>query len=68
MRPASISGRAEADLTNQYRWYCDNAGEQVAERFLTAFDSTVKRLAEFPGLGRLRRFRILHWPGCGPSV
>ena len=58
MRPApSISGRAEADLTNQYRWYCDNAGEQVAERFLAAFDAAVKRLADFPDMGRLRRFR-----------
>ena len=53
----SISGRAEADLTNQYRWYCDNAGDRVAERFLAAFDATVKRLADIPDLGRLRRFR-----------
>ena len=35
MKPTpSISGRAEADLTNQYRWYCNNAGDRVAERFL----------------------------------
>jgi len=43
----SISGRAEADLTNQYRWYRDNAGEPVAERILEAFDVTVTRLEEF---------------------
>ena len=54
---ASISGRAEADVTSQYRWYLSNAGEQVAERFLAAFDSTVQRLAESPDLGRSRRFR-----------
>ena len=53
----SISGRAEADLTNQYRWYRDNAGEQVAERFLAAFDATVARLARIPEVGRRRRFR-----------
>jgi len=53
----SISGRAETDLTNQYDWYFDNAGEQVAERFLTAFDATVERLAQIPKLGRRRRFR-----------
>ena len=53
----SISGRAEADLTNQYRWYMDNAGESVAERFLAAFDATVAQLARVPELGRLRRFR-----------
>ena len=58
MRPKpSISGRAEADLTHQYRWYLDNAGEPVAERFLAAFDATVERLAQIPELGRRRRFR-----------
>jgi toxin ParE1/3/4 len=53
----SISGRAEADLTNQYRWYFENAGEEVAERFLAAFDTTLARLARVPELGRRRRFR-----------
>lgn len=53
----SISGRAEAGLTNQYRWYLANAGEQVAERFLAEFDDTVERLVQFPELGRRRRFR-----------
>lgn len=53
----SISGRAEADLTNQYRWYLENAGIGVAERFLNAFDASVEALAERPTLGRLRRFR-----------
>jgi plasmid stabilization system protein ParE len=53
----TISGRAEADLTSQYRWYFDNAGEQVAERFLAAFDRTVEALAQVPELGRRRRFR-----------
>ena len=56
-RPTSVSGRAEADLTNQYRWYLDNASFEVAERLLTAFDATVGRLARMPGIGRLRRFR-----------
>jgi len=53
----SSSGRAEADLTHQYRWYLDNASVEVAERFLAAFDATVATLAEHPGLGRSRRFR-----------
>jgi len=56
MKP-TISGRAEADLTHQYRWYLDNAGEPVAERFLAEFDATVARLARFPELGRRRCFR-----------
>ena len=54
---ADIGGRAEADLTNQYRWYLDNAGTEVAERFLEAFHDTVARLTKHPQLGRPRRFR-----------
>ena len=53
----SSSGRAEADLTHQYRWYIDNASVGVAERFLAAFDATVARRAEHPCLGRSRGFR-----------
>lgn len=53
----SIAGRAEADLTHQYRWYPDNAGTEVAERFLVSFDGTVARLATNPQLGHQRRFR-----------
>jgi toxin ParE1/3/4 len=43
-------------LTNQYCWYHDNASPGVAERFLEAFDATVKKLGELPSLGRLRHF------------
>ena len=31
--PVSLSGRAEADLKHQYRWYLDHANAEVAERF-----------------------------------
>ncbi len=61
--PVSVSGRAEADLTHQYRWYLDNADMEVAERFLTAFDVTLERLARQPRLGRLRKFRALELAG-----
>ena len=54
---AGISGRAEADLTHQYRWYVANAGVEVAERFLAGFDATVGKLARQPGVGRARKFR-----------
>ena len=53
----SIAGRAEADLAHQYRWYLDNAGVKIAERFLEAFDGTVARIAKHPKLGRPRLFR-----------
>jgi plasmid stabilization system protein ParE len=55
--PFSISGRAEADLTHQYRWYLDNANAEVAERFLKAFEVTADKLARQPGMGRARKFR-----------
>jgi plasmid stabilization system protein ParE len=60
---ASISGRAEADVTNQYRWYFDNAGVKVAEGFLLAFDATVNRLVSMPTSGRSRRFRAAELQG-----
>jgi toxin ParE1/3/4 len=53
----SISGRAEADLTHQYRWYLQNANVEVAERFLKAFDLTLGVLARQPGLGKAGKFR-----------
>jgi plasmid stabilization system protein ParE len=53
-----ISNRAEEDLTNQYRWYIENASVTIAERFLTAFDKTVLRLTHSPQLGRVRQFRF----------
>ncbi len=60
---ASNSGRAEADLTNQYRWYLDNASQEVAERFLNAFDITVEQLLKMPTVGRLRKFRAAELQG-----
>jgi len=35
---------------------CDNAGEQVAERFLATFDATMKRLAASPEMGNCDGF------------
>ncbi len=52
-----ISSRAEQDLTMQYRWYLENADPEVAERYLSAVNDTIGRIAEWPGLGRRRRFR-----------
>ncbi len=54
---ASLSWRAEADLAHQCRWYLDNAGLEVAERYLAAFDARVRDLTAQPGLGRPRKFR-----------
>ncbi len=53
----SIALRAEQDMTLQYRWYLENADLDVAERYLLAVHETIQRIAEWPGLGRRRRFR-----------
>jgi plasmid stabilization system protein ParE len=58
-----ISGRAEADLSHQYRWYLDNASVAVAERFLASFDATVVALARHPGMGSICRFRAAELTG-----
>jgi toxin ParE1/3/4 len=51
-----------ADFEQQYRWYADQAGEEIAERFLRAVADTLPRLAELPDLGLRRKFRhpMLH--------
>jgi plasmid stabilization system protein ParE len=59
----SISDRAEADLANQYRWYAENASNEMAETFLNAFDEAVDTLSRFPKLGRLRQFRARELSG-----
>ena len=51
-----ISARAEEDLTLQYRWYLENADENVAERYLLAVHATIQAVAGKPDLGRLRHF------------
>ena len=45
------------DFDLQYRWYLQQAGEAVAERYLQGLLSTLRLLATQPGLGRQRKFR-----------
>jgi len=54
--PIFIASRAEQDMTLQYRWYLENAGMDVAERYLAAVDATIHSLASQPGLGIRRHF------------
>ncbi len=46
-----------ADVQEQFSWYWDRAGEEVAWRFELAVERTLHQLALQPGLGRHRRFR-----------
>jgi len=40
-----------ADVERQYRWYLENANEEVADRYLTAIEATCRLLAQHPDLG-----------------
>lgn len=46
-----------SDVTNQFGWYFDEAGEKLAWRFFKSVDQTLLKLARQPDLGRRRRFR-----------
>ena len=46
-----------ADVTRQFGWYFDKAGEELAWRFFNAADQTLFKLARQPDLGRRRKFR-----------
>jgi toxin ParE1/3/4 len=45
------------DFDLQYRWYLEQAGEAVAERYLSAVLATLRLLAAQPDVGRCRQFR-----------
>lgn len=44
------------DFDQQYRWYLEQAGQDLAERFLDAVLVTLRSLAGQPDLGRQRKF------------
>ena len=46
-----------ADFYQQYNWYLEQAGEDLAERFLNAVEITLQSLLAQPDLGRRRQFR-----------
>ena len=46
-----------ADVKNQFAWYWDEAGEEVAWRFEAAVEQTLLFVAAQPDLGRRRHFK-----------
>ena len=52
-----LSNAAVADIERQSRWYFQQAGRRVAERYMTAFDDALVLLKMQPGIGVGRRFR-----------
>ena len=55
--PLQRADEFNADFDQQYRWYVEKAGAEVAERFLRAVADTLPLLADQPDLGRRRKFR-----------
>ena len=51
------AGDFDADFDQQYRWYLEQAGKELAERFLEAVLFALRSLAGQPDLGRRRKFR-----------
>ena len=46
-----------SDVTKQFGWDFEKAGEELAWRFFKSVDLTLLKLASQPDLGRRRRFR-----------
>jgi toxin ParE1/3/4 len=62
-----ITGTADADVTGIITYLVRNAGHQVAQRYLGAFDAVYDRLADVPAsgsprpaLGRNARIALVH--------
>jgi plasmid stabilization system protein ParE len=59
---------AEADLNEQYAWFLTEVNEDVADRFLAAFDATARLAFEHPESGwpeNSRRRPRPGWPAPG---
>ena len=52
------SNEAKEDIRLQTVWYDEQAGSDIAERYVTAFMSTAHSLSRQPDLGRLCHFRV----------
>lgn len=55
-RPVRKSEQFIADFDRQYRWYFQEAGGDLARRYLLAVDSTLEQVSRFPDIGNMRRF------------
>jgi plasmid stabilization system protein ParE len=51
------AGLFKQDFANQFSWYVDEAGPDVARRFQVALDNSLKKIAQRPDLGSRRRFK-----------
>lgn len=42
---------ARIDILNRYEYYLDQASEEIAERFLTNTQASIRKLLDFPTIG-----------------
>ncbi|MCU0772606.1 MAG: type II toxin-antitoxin system RelE/ParE family toxin [Verrucomicrobia bacterium] len=67
------TGAFKQDFARQFGWYVEESGPDVARRFQMALDTTLHKVAQWPALGRARRFTHPHppvivWSSPRPSV
>jgi len=55
--PVTKADRVRVELENLWVYLAEQAGRELADRFLAAVERTIQRLADQPGLGHPRRFR-----------
>jgi toxin ParE1/3/4 len=56
-RAIQKAGFFKQDFANQFGWYVDNAGPDIARRFQVALDDSLQKIAQQPELGRRRHFK-----------
>jgi toxin ParE1/3/4 len=67
-KPATLRPQARRDIEDTVDHYLEEAGPQVAGRFIAAVDEAFDLLSRNPGIGSLRFATELHLPGvrCWP--
>lgn len=59
---------AKRDLIAQWVWYAENAGVEIADRFLAAVESTAATFAEYPKSGIALISSVHHLQGLRRSL
>ncbi len=54
--PYFLSADADDDFAEQFAYYCEAAGWEVADRFFAATLAAFDRICEMPEIGNRRRF------------
>ncbi|MFN7571671.1 MAG: type II toxin-antitoxin system RelE/ParE family toxin [Betaproteobacteria bacterium] len=63
MKPARLRPAAERDLVEIARWYADQGGTALAERFFDEARAALHAVERTPGIGSLRLGELAGVPG-----